>query len=238
MPLVNSSATSCATAFLSAWVSRFGVPLHITSDRGSSFTSLLWTSLNKLLGSTSHQATSYNPHANGIVERLHRTLKADSSWFHQLPWVLLGLCTTPKEGLNVSAAEMVYGDPLVVPAEFFLETSPSTDLRRLQQIVGKFAPVWTTHRSTRKTYIPKSLSSSTHAFVRTDCHCKPLAAPYTGPYQGPPATPKGILLDIRGKHDWTIIDRLKPAFFDDTNRPPVRLSRAGCPLVSSKGGEI
>ena len=29
---------------------------------------------------------------------------------------------------------------------------------------------------------------------------------------------------------------VKPAFLDDTNPPPVRLSRAGRPLVSSKGG--
>ena len=50
VPLVDSSAASCATAFLSAWVSRSGVPEHITSNKGSSFTSLLWTSLNKLLG--------------------------------------------------------------------------------------------------------------------------------------------------------------------------------------------
>ena len=242
VPLVDSSATSCATSFLSAWVSRFGVPLHITSNRGSSFTLLLWTSLNKFLGSTGHQMASYNPQANGIVERLHRTLKAaliacctDSSWFHQLPWVLLGLRTTPKEGLTVSAAEMVYGDPLIVPAEFFPETSPSTDLRRLQQIVGKFAPVRTTHRSTRKTYIPKSLSSSTQIFVRMDCHRKPLAAPYTGPYKVLQRCPKAFLLDIHGKHDWTSIDRLKPAFFNDTGPPPVRLSRAGRPLVSSKG---
>ena len=100
VPLVDSSAASCTTAFLSAWVSRFSVPEHITSNRGSSFTSLLWMSLNKLLGSTTHHTMAYNPEANGMVERLHRTLKAaliarctDSSWFHRslLPWVLLGL---------------------------------------------------------------------------------------------------------------------------------------------------
>ena len=245
VPLADSSAPSCATAFLSAWVSRFGVPEHITSDRGSSFTSLLWTSLNKLLGSTNHHTTAYNPEANGMVERLHRTLKAaliarctDSSWFHQLPWVLLGLRTTPKEGLDVSAAEMVYGDPLVVPAEFFPATNTPDDLRRLQQIVGKFAPVRTTHRSYRKTYIPKDLSSSEQVFIRTDCHRKPLSAPYTGPYKVLQRRPKTFLLDIRGKHEWTSIDRLKPAFLDDTDPPPVRLSRAGRPLVSSKGGDM
>ena len=190
VPLVDSTAASCAAAFHSPWVSRFGVPEHITSDRGSSFTSLLWTSLNKLLGSTNHQTTAYNPEANSMVEHLHRILKAaliahctNSSWFHQLPWVLLGLRTTPKEGLGASAAKMVFGDPLVVPAELFPATSPPADLRRFRQIVGKFAPVRTTHSSCPKTYVPKDLSSSTHVFIQTDCQRKPLAALYTSPYK-------------------------------------------------------
>ena len=62
-----------------------------------------------------------------------------------------------------------------------------------------------------------SLSSSTHVFVRTDCHRKPLAKPYTGPYKVLQRRPKAFLLDIRGKHDWTSIDCLKPAFFDDSD---------------------
>ena len=242
VPFVDSSAASCATGLLSTWVSRFGVPEHITSDRGSSFISLLWTSLKKLLGSTNHHTTAYNPKANRMVERLHRSLKAaliarctDSSWFCQLPWVLLGLRTTLKEDLDVSATEIVYGDPLVIPAEFFPATN---DLCRLQQIVGKFAPVRTTHRSYRKTYIPKDLSSSAQVFIRTDCHQQPLSAPYTGPYKVLQRRPKAFLLDIRGKQEWTSIDRLKPAFLDDTDPPPVRLSRAGCSLVSSKGREM
>ena len=169
--------------------SRFGVPQRITSDRGSFFTSLLWTSLGKLRGSMSHHTMAYNPETNGMVECLHRTLKAaliacciDSSWFHQFLWVLLGLRMTPKEGFGV-AAEMVHGNPLVVAAEFFPAATPPADLRCHQQIVEKFAPVRTTHHSCRMTYMPKDLSSSTHVFIRTDCHRKPLSAPYTGPYK-------------------------------------------------------
>lgn len=37
----------------------------------------------------------------------------------QLPWVLFDLRTMPKEDLAHSAAEMVYGQPIVVPGEFF-----------------------------------------------------------------------------------------------------------------------
>ena len=97
VPLVDSSGASCATAFLSAWVSRFGVPEHITSNRGPSHLycgRLSTSSLDQQI--TTRQPTT--PKANSMVERLHRTLKAalitrciDSSWFHQLLWVILGL---------------------------------------------------------------------------------------------------------------------------------------------------
>ena len=38
VPLKDTSATECARALISIWVSRFGVPLHMTSDRGVQFT--------------------------------------------------------------------------------------------------------------------------------------------------------------------------------------------------------
>ena len=43
IPLPNAQASTCATALLHHWIARFGVPVDITSDRGSQFTSSLWT---------------------------------------------------------------------------------------------------------------------------------------------------------------------------------------------------
>ena len=245
VPMKSATASDCASALLSAWISRFGVPLHITSDRGSSFTSSLWTSLTQLMGSTHHSTTAYNPEANGLVERMHRTLKAalisrctDADWISHLPWVLLGLRTTPKEGIDVSAAEMVFGDPLVVPAEFFPGTPDSPDLSRLRALVGKHAPCPQTYKNTRATHVPASLSSATHVFVRVDKHRPPLSPPYSGPYKILRRKKKALLLQIKGAHDWVSIDRVKPAFLPAEDSPPVRLSRAGRPLVSIKRGAL
>ena len=245
VPMKSATTSACASALLSSWVSRFGVPLHITSDRGPSFTSSLWTSLTQLMGSTHHSTTAYNPEANGLVERMHRTLKAaliarctDADWISHLPWVLLGLRTTPKEGTDVSAAEMVFGDPLVVPAEFFPGTPDSPDLTRIRTLVGKHAPCPQTYKNTRATHVPASLSSATHVFVRIDSHRPPLTPPYSGPYKILRRRKKALLLQIKGSQDWTSIDRVKPAFLPDDDSPPVRLSRAGRPLVSIKRGAL
>ncbi|KAK3881459.1 hypothetical protein Pcinc_014115 [Petrolisthes cinctipes] len=190
IPMANATSASCASSLLSGWISRFGIPEHITSDRGTTFTSHLWSSLGQLMGTTVHHTTAYNPEANGIVKRLHRTLKAalmsrcnNSTWSSQLPWVLLGLRTTPKEGLDASPAEMVFGEPLVVPGEFFPDAQSNNDISRLRNIVGKLAPCKQTYKPPDHCYIPRDLHSTKHVFLRTDAQTPPLTPPYSGPYE-------------------------------------------------------
>ena len=38
IPLNNTTASRCAQALVSHWIACFGIPLHISSDRGSQFT--------------------------------------------------------------------------------------------------------------------------------------------------------------------------------------------------------
>ncbi|KAK3873844.1 hypothetical protein Pcinc_021175 [Petrolisthes cinctipes] len=102
IPMLDAISASCTAAILSGWIFRFGIPEHIASDRGTNFTSQIWTSLGQLMGTTVHHTTSYNPEANGMVQQFHRTLKAalmsrcnNATWYSQLPWVLLGYRTIP-----------------------------------------------------------------------------------------------------------------------------------------------
>ena len=122
IPLHDTSAITCAQALVMHWISRFGVPMHITSDRGTQFTSQLWASVAQFLGTRLHHTTAYHPQSNGLVERFHRHLKSalrarlsGPSWTRDLPWVLLGIRTAPKEDLGCSTAELVYGSPLQFP---------------------------------------------------------------------------------------------------------------------------
>ena len=96
--------------FVRSWVSRFGLPAHVTTDRGAQFTSGTWTTrCNKM--QVDHITTmAFHPQANGMVERLHRQLKdalhargAASAWADHLPWVILGLCVAPKDESGVSS---------------------------------------------------------------------------------------------------------------------------------------
>jgi hypothetical protein len=69
------TAADCARALFTGWVSQFGVPATITSDRGAQFTSALWAGLCSLLNIQHLPTTAYHPQSNGLVERFHRQLK-------------------------------------------------------------------------------------------------------------------------------------------------------------------
>ena len=130
VPLLSTSSAEVARAFLGTWVTRFGVPSDLTSDRGSQFTAELWSTVAQGLGVKLHRTTAYHPQANGLCERFHRSMKAalraslqDDSWVDRLPWVMLGLRTAPKEDLQTLPAELVYGQPLRVPGDFLPTTT-------------------------------------------------------------------------------------------------------------------
>ncbi len=75
IPIAATTTVDCANALFQGWVSRFGVPAVITSDRGAQFTSSLWAALCSLLNIQHNQTTTYHPQSNGMVGRFHRRLK-------------------------------------------------------------------------------------------------------------------------------------------------------------------
>ena len=151
---------------------------EISSDRGAQFTSKLWTTVSQLLGMKHSQTTSYHPQANGLVERFHRHLKSalrarltGPNWTDELPWVLLGIRTAPKEDLHTSSAELVYGAPFTVPGDFVASpnstASPGTLLRTLHDKVQGFMPINTSQHGTQASSVPPNFGQ------QSVCLCSP-----------------------------------------------------------------
>ena len=234
IPIKDIEARTIARAYVHSWVARFGVPNQMTSDRGTQFVSELWSAMSDLLGTTLNPTTAYHPQANGLVERLHRTLKASlkarltcPTWMDELPWVLLGLRTTPKEDLNASPADLVYGAPLTVPGDFIPEAAqtPVQDhLRKLRQKVDNLRPTTTSAHGAEnvKPKVPVALTSAKFVFIRKEAK-KPLEPPYTGPYEVLERSEKYFKLQIGSRQDKVSIDRLKVALVDQNN--PVQVAQ-------------
>ena len=147
-PFAGISARECA--LFHGWISRFRVSAIITSDRGAQFTSSLWSAICSLLDIIPNKTTAFHPQANGLVERFHRQLKnslraclAASDWCSHLPWVLLGLCTAPREDSASSSAEAAYGSDLILPHQFLQSQDPPSNqfYEKLKNSMSGFRPV-------------------------------------------------------------------------------------------------
>jgi hypothetical protein len=214
IPLKGMDAATCADVFIASWVARFGVPGRLTSDRGTQFTSTLWGNICRQLGIAHSTTTAYHPQANGMVERSHRQLKdalksrlAGPAWPQHLPWVLLGLRSAPKEDSAVSSAELVYGAPLVLPAQLAadLETPQLLDKR------VRSAPPPVRHAALPPPAAPpSSLATADLVYVRRGGSLPPLSPPYQGPYKVLERGPKFFKLQLGPRQERVSVDRMKP----------------------------
>lgn len=157
-----------------------------------------------------------------MVERFHRTLKAaimttnSKHWHQNLPLILLGLRVAYREDLKCSSAELVYGQNLRIPGEFFDEARPDANRTEFaQQLQRSFlqikAPAASNHGK-RSVFVSSDLKSCSHVFVRIDYVKKPLQHPYEGPFEVLKRQDKFFDLLIAGKRQRISVDRLKPAF--------------------------
>ena len=228
IPLPNASAQSVVSGLWSGWFSRYGLPSRISTDRGGQFFKChSFKKVMKDLGIVHIMTTSYHPQCNGMIERLHRQLKASlkcreipNDWVDNLPIIMLGIRSALKEDLNCSAAELTFGLSLRIPGQFFdtppvQMPDPSDFADKLRITMAKLKPTMPRHQyNTRANFVPRALDTCTHVFLRTDSVKTPLQSPYEGPFKVLNRTPKHFEILKGDKTDNVSIDRLKPAYVD------------------------
>ena len=70
----NQMAKAFTKFLYQGYISIFGAPARLLSDRGANFMSSVIDELCKSLGITKLLTTPYHPQTNGLVERLHKTI--------------------------------------------------------------------------------------------------------------------------------------------------------------------
>jgi transposase InsO family protein len=214
-PVQDMAAATCADTLIAAWVARFGVPAVITSDRGTQFTSQVWTILCRQLGIQHTTTTAYHLQSNGLVERAHRQLKeglktrlASHAWPAHLPWVLLGMRTTPKDDSAISSAELVYGASLVLPGEFVdAAEPPAANFLEHMRPGPVFIPTRPIRQPQQETN--KQLQQALWVYIRRGGALPPLTPLYASPYEVTEAGAKTFEVMVGGQRQRVSVDRLK-----------------------------
>ena len=219
IPLVNIDAKSVVSQLINGWISRFGIPDIITTDRGLQFQSELFSTLTEALGSSHIKTAAYNPRANGLVERFHRQLKdslratsTDDKWYVDLPVILMALRSSIKTDIGLSPAELVYGDKLRLPADIL---PPGEEHASIQQCITmlkqKHTPPQTRISNNVKTHIPKELFTSEYIYIRKDSQNTPLGLLRTGPFKVLSRTPNNVTIQTNHGPDTIAWHRVTPA---------------------------
>ena len=69
----DQTAKTVAKYLYQGYISIFGAPARLLTDRGASFISSVINKMYKILSLKKLQNMPYHPHTNGLVEILHQT---------------------------------------------------------------------------------------------------------------------------------------------------------------------
>lgn len=112
------NARDLALLFWNCWVSRYGLPLSITSDRDALFTSRFWTTLWDEQGVRLKMSTAFHPQTDGTSERSNKTVgqllrswvnRQGTSWAKFLPRISQAMNNTVRRSTGYSPIQLVFG---------------------------------------------------------------------------------------------------------------------------------
>ncbi|MCG8033357.1 MAG: DDE-type integrase/transposase/recombinase, partial [Candidatus Thiodiazotropha taylori] len=124
VPLPDQEAATIATAFVNNFITRFGTPLLVLTDGGTNFESKLFREVCKFLQIEKVKTSVMRPQANGVTERLNRTLasmltmfcvKDQKDWDRYLPQVMMAYRSSVHASTKYSPNQMVYGKQILLP---------------------------------------------------------------------------------------------------------------------------
>ena len=127
----DQTTKTVARALYEWFITIFGVPAKLLSDRGANFTSRLVEELCSMFGIQKCHTTSYHAQCNGQVEHFYQTLfhmlgkltkDKKAQWEKHLPEVLQAYNSTQLVVTGYSLHYLIFGRHLRLPINFYFPT--------------------------------------------------------------------------------------------------------------------
>ncbi len=126
IPVKTQTAEECAEKIVEHFISRWGTPLTIHSDQGSSFESKVFRQMCSLFGIKKSRSSPRNPKGNGQVERFNRSIlkmiraylaDEQAEWDLHLGSLAGAYKATPHESTGQSPNMLATGQEVRLPAD-------------------------------------------------------------------------------------------------------------------------
>lgn len=163
IPLREISAKTVASKLVKHWITIFGPPKILHTDRAQNFVSTLLNEVCQLLSIEKRINTAFHPQTTGSIERFHRTLSRilahycdiyPDDWNKMLPLCVMGYHATPHSSHSLTPYEVIYGKPMNLPhtalVEEFTENKDVTQYTANLQ--DKLLTIYELVGKTRETY--------------------------------------------------------------------------------------
>ena len=132
-PIKSKNAKTAVKTLLHHWITNFGSPIYLVTDRGSEYVNNEMARLCTLMGSRHCLRTAYSPWTNGLVEKQNRILGTHLRLFlHNTPqdWAfqvhMYAHNSQSLSELNVSPYKIVFHTRPRIPFTFDLDMNRNT----------------------------------------------------------------------------------------------------------------
>ena len=135
-PMPDQTSETIANIFVSEWVSRYGAPYELYSDRGANFTSAIFEEMCKLLNIEKTKTSGYRPQANGMVEHFNATLQKILSttseqchfnWDIMIPLAVMAYRSSPHSSTGLTPNFMLFGREIKEPIDLVIGPDPLSE---------------------------------------------------------------------------------------------------------------
>ena len=142
-PIPNIEAKTVAERLVLEFISRFGVPLQIKSDRGRQFDCELFKEMCILLDVEHRMSTPFHPQGNSRVERMVKVVgnlistfcRTYREWDRNLPLLTLAYRSTVHDVTGFTPNFIMTGREMSLPLDIMMGALPTSDRKNVPEYV-------------------------------------------------------------------------------------------------------